>query len=102
MQQMHSPLGLSLSISDPYVLYVLILSSISNGADFLSIPLTCSRFISSKALFPRSSRTFATRYFQTSKSSKIHFGNFAKNLTKALTPLTWITQKISTTLFNIN
>jgi hypothetical protein len=63
--------------------------------DFLSIPLACSHFISSKAYCSRSSRTFATRYAQTSKSSRIRFGNFTKNLAKVLTPLAWIAQKIS-------
>jgi hypothetical protein len=63
--------------------------------DFLSIPFACSHFISSKAHCLVHQELLQTRFAQTSKSSRIHFGNFAKNLAKALTSLTWIAQKIN-------
>ena len=70
----------------------LLLYTICGNMLIMSIPLARSRFLSSRALFPRSSRTFATRFTQTSKSSKIHFGNFAESLAKVSTSLTWIAQ----------
>jgi hypothetical protein len=60
---------------------------------FLSIPLACSPFISSNAHCLAYQELLQTRCAQTSKSSRIRFGNFAKNLAKVLTPLAWIAQK---------
>ena len=64
----------------------------------LSIPLARSHFLSSKAYYLAHQELLQTHFVQTRKSSRIRFGNFAKNLTKVLTSLTWIAQNQHYTL----
>jgi hypothetical protein len=68
---------------------------LKQDVDFLSIPLARSHFLSSKAHCLAYQELLQTHCVQTRKSSRIRFGNFAKNLAKVFTLLTWIAQKIN-------
>ena len=87
------------SLENQLRLTILKLVYVKQKCWFLSIPFACSHFISSKAHCLAYQELLQTRYAQTSKSSKIRFGNFAKNLAKVFTPLTWIAQKINIIMY---